>query len=203
MLELTLFHLNVMYLKIKLTLSIFGWLIVNKCSTFDILMMVWKRYFVWENVWHQKYKNILFCVSKIEHPIFIDILLPLKVIGDFHLLYVSQVMQYICRIYNLSWQHVFSDQTRNKTIGSFSPDKPIKTANICLQFTFSFSNSCNVYLAFTNCHNWFTQHFYEVITKHITIYSFWPKNNTHCFKLDSHVAYSLSFIKFWSTLSLI
>ena len=37
-------------------------------------------------LWHQKYKNILFCVSKIEHPIFIDILLPLKVIGDFHLL---------------------------------------------------------------------------------------------------------------------
>ena len=144
---------------VKLTLSMFGWLMVIKCSTFDILMMIWKRYFVWENVWHQKYKNILFCFSKIEHPIFIDILLPIKVIGDFHLLYVSQVMQYICRIYNLSWQHVFSDKTRNKTIGSFSPDKPIKTANICLLFTFSFSNSCNLCLAFTNCHNWFTQHF--------------------------------------------
>jgi hypothetical protein len=30
---------------------------------------------------------------------------------------------------------------------------------------------------------------------------FSPKNNTHSFKLESHVGYSLSFIKFWSTLS--
>ena len=92
-LELTLFHLNVMYSRIKLTFSMSGWLIVNKCSTFDILMMVWKRYFVWENVWHEKYKNIVFCFSKIEHPISIEILLLLKIIVAFHLLFVSQVMQ--------------------------------------------------------------------------------------------------------------
>ena len=140
MLELTLFHLNVMCSRIKLILSMFGWLIVNKGKTFNILMMLWKRYFVWENVWHQKYKNILFCFSKIKHPIFIDILLPIKVIGDCHLLHVSQVMQYICRIYNLSWQHVFSDKTRNKTICSFSPEKSIRLQIFAYNLPFHLAN---------------------------------------------------------------
>ena len=85
---------------------------------------------------------------------------------------------------------------KHKRVCSFSPEKPVSLQILTYNLPFHLATHaiylCHLKTAIIGVHNIFMKALQNMLP--FTLFS--PKNNTHYLKLDSHVGYSLSFIKF-------